>query len=256
MPAPPGPPPPSSAADALADGTRIGLLNPSAGVTIEHEWPRMLPAGVSMHVTRMALRNGTPEELARMEEAAVGAAGLLADARISVLCFGCTIGCVHRGPAGEDELVGRLALAAGRPVVTMARSAVAALAALGARRIAVANPYGAEVNGLLCRYLEAAGLEIAALHARPTVESWAITRIPPEDVAAIGRRAAAAAGRCDALFLSCGNLRTIEVIEPLERELGVPVVSSNQAMLWNALRASGRQHGISGFGLRGFMLPG
>jgi maleate isomerase len=218
---------------------RIGILNPSAGITIEHEWPRMLPDGVSAHVTRMMLVNGTVAELDAMRQAAPSGARMLLSARIGVLCYGCTIGCTYRGPQGEDALVAELARETGLPIVTMARAAVAALAALGARRIAMANPYGAEVNALLRAYLDAAGIAIVALETLTLIESWSITQVPPAEVVALGRRAARAAGHCDALFLSCGNLRTAEAIAPLEAELGLPVISSNQAMLWQALGVLG-----------------
>jgi maleate isomerase len=228
-----------SAPDTPGQHGRIGILNPSAGITIEHEWPRMLPEGVSAHVTRMMLVSGTVAELDRMTKAAPAGARMLLSSRIGVLCFGCTIGSVYRGPAGEAELVSTLRAETGLPVVTMARAATAALAALGARRIAMANPYGTEVNALLRAYLGAAGISVAALHTLTLVDSWSITQVSPTAVRELGRAAAREAAECEALFLSCGNLRTIEVIAPLEEELGIPVISSNQAMLWQALGALG-----------------
>ncbi|MCY4108296.1 MAG: hypothetical protein OXG11_04610, partial [Chloroflexi bacterium] len=50
------------------------------------------------------------------------------------------------------------------------------------------------------------------------------------------------------LFLSCTNLKTFEILEDLERKVGIPVVSSNSASLWAALRALEVDCAISGLG--------
>ncbi len=227
---------------------RIGAINPSTSVTFEHEWPRMLPRGVSFHVTRLLLERATPESLDRMVHEAPAAARLLRTSHVDALCYGCTIGSLHRGRAGEDALVAALREVVSVPVLTMARSTVEAMRSLGFRSIAVANPYTTEVNELVLRYLDESGFVVKRLVAEPVAESWGITDLSPADVGALALRAIREAGEIDGLFLSCGNMRTVDAIDSIERETGCPVVSSNQALLWSALQAIDVREPIRGFG--------
>jgi maleate isomerase len=130
----------------------------------------------------------------------------------------------------------------------MAASAAEALATLGAKRIAVANPYTAKINDLVQRYLQESGFEVAAIETLPTPESWDITKIKPNQVVNLAKAALRRGGSVDTLFLSCGNMRTIDVIDRIERETGCPTVSSNQALLWAALKATGVSEPVVGFG--------
>lgn len=227
---------------------RIGAINPSTSVTFEHEWARMLPRGTSFHVTRLLLERATPESLDRMVREAPTAARLLKTSHVDALCYGCTIGSLHRGRAGEDALIRALREVVPVPVLTMARSMVEAMKSLGFRSIAVANPYTPEVNELVLRYLEECGFVVTKVVAEPFADSWAITDLTPADVAMIARRAIREAGEIDGLLLSCGNMRTVDVIDAIENETGCPVVSSNQAMLWSALKAIDVREPIGAFG--------
>jgi maleate isomerase len=208
----------------------------------------MLPKGVSFHVTRLLLEHGTPEALDAMAGQAPAAAQLLKTSRVHAICYGCTIGSLYRGKSGERELAARLEDAASTPVVMMAASAAEALATLGAKRIAVANPYTAKINDLVQRYLQESGFEVAAIETLPTPESWDITKIKPNQVVNLAKAALRRGGSVDTLFLSCGNMRTIDVIDRIERETGCPTVSSNQALLWAALKATGVSEPVVGFG--------
>ena len=226
---------------------RLGVINPSAGITFDHEWARMLPKGVSFHVTRLLLERGTEEALDAMAQMAPEAAMLLKTSRVDALCYGCTIGSLYRGRSGEQELASRLAEASAAAVVMMADSAVEALRVLGARRVAVANPYKPEINRLVRNYLEEAGFEVTTIESMTIAESWDITKLTPQDVYDLAKRALAV-GTPDAIFLSCGNMRTIETIARIEQDFGIPTISSNQAMLWNALRKVGVKASLPGYG--------
>ncbi len=54
--------------------------------------------------------------------------------------------------------------------------------------------------------------------------------------------------RTQGIFISCTNFRTIEVIASLERELGVPVISSNTATFWYMMRKMGVKRRLEGLG--------
>lgn len=227
---------------------RIGTINPSTSITVEHEWPRMLPKGTTFHVTRLPVEGATPESLDRMAQEAPRAARLLSASRVDVLCYGCTVGSLHRGRAGEDALIAALEAVVTVPVLTMARSVVGAMTSLGIAKIAVASPYTPAVNALVVRYLEESGFVVKKVVAEPVGESWKIAELTPAEVGVIARRAVQEAGDIDGLFLSCGNMRSVDLIRVIEGETRCPVVSSNQAMLWAALKAIGVREPIQSFG--------
>jgi maleate isomerase len=73
-----------------------------------------------------------------------------------------------------------------------------------------------------------------------------MTAVPPAAIAAAAREVCDPAA--DLLFVSCTALRTSLVVAELEASLGKPVVASNTALLWHALRLIGNADPVSGFG--------
>jgi maleate isomerase len=164
------------------------------------------------------------------------AAETLAHAGVDALCYACTAGCFFRGPAFEADLARQLAAATGRPVVMMARSIVDAALHLGLGHVVVAAPYEQWVLDLLVTYLEASGLTV--LNARGLGhQANALGKYPPEKALELAEQAWRP--NADGLIISCGNFRTLEMLDAIEERFGKPVITSNQASAWNLLRASG-----------------
>ena len=93
-------------------------------------------------------------------------------------------------------------------------------------------------------FLQGSGFEVVTL-ANLGVVGMAIGAVPSEQVRELGKRAATT--EAGALFISCTALRTVEVLDSLEQDLGIPVVSAIQATMWHALRIAGieaRQEGL------------
>lgn len=135
------------------------------------------------------------------------------------------------------------------PTVSTSRAMVDALKALKLERVAVATPYTDELNLLERMFLEAYGFEVTAIRGLGLVRNVDIGATEGEAVVDLVR---SVVGGADGVFISCTNLPTVTFLEPLEEELGVPMVSSNQASMWAALRGRGFR-GIEGYGffLRG-----
>jgi maleate cis-trans isomerase len=227
---------------------RLGLITPSKGWTVEHEWPRLLPRGVSYLVTRIPLKATTPEELLKMGEHAIEGARLLASSNVNILCYGCTIETILKGLEYDKTLAEELQKVAGVPAKTMAGGVVDALRELNARKIAVVTPYVEEINRLEKTFFEKIGFEVVYEKGLGISETLEIGKISPSEVYRLGREALSKAPQADILFLSCGNLRTIEILSALETDTGKPVISSNQALLWSALRVAGVKEPIIGYG--------
>jgi len=211
---------------------------------MEPEFYRMAPAGVSTHTARMRLEKVTVESLMEMAEDAGRAAEGLATAEVDVIVYGCTTGSLVGGVEWEERLVQRIERETGTPTLSTSGAVVEALKALNVGSVAVATPYTDELNRLERAFLEAHGIEITAIRGLSLAKNVDIGRT---DGAAVEELVRAVAGGADAVFISCTNLPTIDLIEPLEAELLRPVVTSNQASLWAALRGCGLS-GLKGYG--------
>ncbi len=171
------------------------------------------------------------------------AAQLLAHAKVSVICYGCTAGGFIKGPQYDRDMGAQIETATGIPGATSASAITDALAALGATRISVATAYEPWLNAKTRQYLEAAGFTVLAIEGFGTQAHAAVT---PDRVAALAKKVDRP--DAEAVFIGCSNLRTLEIIETLEQDLGKPVVTSNQASMWRMLRLAGARHAAAGGG--------
>ncbi|MFB6083557.1 MAG: aspartate/glutamate racemase family protein [Halorientalis sp.] len=212
---------------------RLGLVVPSSNTTAEPEFRAMAPDGTTVHAARMPLEDVTVDGLDEMASGAERAAELLAHADIDALAYACTTGSLLHGPGFDAELESRLSEAAGAPAVATALSAKRALTAVDAETIAVVTPYAAELNDREREYLTGAGFEVAALDGRGLVDNTEIGDLTPEDARRQVEAAVPDDTSVDAVFVSCTNYRTVPALSDLEDTLGVPVISSNAATMWD-----------------------
>jgi maleate cis-trans isomerase len=232
--------------------TRIGVLVPSGNPTVEPELYRMAPPAVTLHFARLAsLGGGAPGEADGMERRTLSyldtlpaALPALADVRPAAVVLAHTGLSYLVGYAQEPPLLDRLAAMAGAPATTAARAILEAMAHLGARRIALGTPYPEVIAAAGRRYWTAAGLEVVAHRGLEGVVS--IYDETEARARELGRAVDAPAA--DAVLLSGTGLPTAGMVEALERELGKPVVTSQSAALWWALRAARVAERPRGFG--------
>jgi maleate isomerase len=224
---------------------RIGMLLPSSNRVAEPEIPAMLPDGVSLHTTRLKLAGGGREALLAMTEKVEEGAALLADAGADLIAFHCTAVSTF-DPSMEGNLKRRIEAVTKRPATATSEALVAAFRALGARRIVLVSPYARDVNEREVAFfahhqiavLRETGLDLSGGEAYAQIEPGAWYRL------ALANRH----DEAEAYFLSCTTIRATPVIAALERDLGKPVVTSNQALAWHALRTGGVRDKMHGFG--------
>ena len=125
-----------------------------------------------------------------------------------------------------------------RAVTDPLTAAVAALGALGVGSVGIVSPYVASVAGPIRAAFEAAGFDVPATLSFGEEVEARVARIDPASIRDAALEVGAAGG-VEAVFLSCTNLRTLDIIEDLERPLRLPVISSNQALAWHMARVSG-----------------
>jgi len=218
---------------------RVGLVVPSSNTTAEPEFRAHLPDSVTVHGARMALESVTVGELDAMSDDAARAAELLGHADVDAVAYACTTGSLLHGPGFDAELEERLAEAASVPAVATARSVVRALEALDADRIAVVTPYTSDLDAKEQEFLEAAGFEVASIDGRGLAANTAIGELTPDDASQQVLTAVGGVEDLDAVFVSCTNYRSLAAVDGLEAKLGVPVITSNGATLWDLCGAAG-----------------
>ena len=222
---------------------RLGYVVPSWNTVIEYETMRMAPPGVSVHFSRIAHTSDSREALAYMSEEFPNQLELLMHAKLDAVCYGCTGASFLSGREADIQLTRTCQESVGRPVVSMAGALAQAAQHLGLSRVAVAAPYEAWLLDRLVSYLEEAGLSVT--NAVGLGQQANVLHTPAMAIDLARRTWTAPA---DGLILSCGNFRTLEVLPDIEAELGRPVLTSNQAALWNMLTATGWTGSIAGAG--------
>ena len=225
---------------------RAGLIIPSSNRMVEQEVVGRFPDGVQAHVTRLRMtgphRGPIAQLIPRLEEAAAA----LVDAKCDVVAFHCTANSMAEGLDGDRKIAATLAQATGRKVTTTASATLAALRTLGARRIVLVSPYRRAAHQHEIDFLSEAGFEIVAERNLDMRASDDYCTAPPalwRDLLT-GMRD----DRADAYFASCANICAIDVVDELERTLGRPVLTSNQVVLWQALRLAGIDDPVPGIG--------
>lgn len=213
----------------------------------------MAPAGVSFHFARLDVGDDAraPGAAAGMDERArAHITGLDVPARSLASLSPAVVVLAHTGSsyvngfANEPALIERLAALVKTSAVTAASAIRAALHHLGVKRLALGTPYPASMSAHGQAYWRAAGFEIVGYQRLEGVSN--IYDESEERAYTLARQADASSA--DAILLSGTGLPTVGVLERLESDLGKPVISSNQAMLWQALRVAGVRDAVGGFG--------
>jgi len=217
----------------------FGLVVLQTDETIEHDFRRLLPVDdVALYASRVPSgMDVTRETLGEMERT-IPAAVALFPPWLSFDCigYGCTSGTSVIGPQRIGELVhgGAQTRAVTEPVSAL----VAACAHLGVARLAFLSPYVEEVSQTLRTVLLAKGVETPVFGSFNEAEEEKVARLSGPSIVDAAM-VLGAAEACDAVFLSCTNLRTLDVIGSLEERLGKPVLSSNQVLAWHMMQQAG-----------------
>ncbi len=225
---------------------KLGFILMSTDLAAEADFFDMAPRDVAVHITRLKTDDYTTNEtLARhIDFMADAAARIQPDVEPDVISYSCTSGSIV---IGEQAVMAEIRRGApwAQPM-TLVTGVVDALRELDARRIVVGTPYLDEINTSEAKFLHDKGfdiLDIQGLNLETGIEFGTVTPAFWERFALDIDQADA-----DAIFLSCGGIRALEVVEEIEAAAGKPVVTSNQAQMWSCLRRAGIDDRIDGFG--------
>jgi len=225
---------------------RIGYSSPPAVTeTFPYEFYRLVPEGVTLALTTLNIVHMTEDELQEGARINTEAARLLGKAGADVVVLGGVPLNLALGLDRLESLMAELAADLGVPVTSSLTSQIAALRAVGARRIGVATPF--RDHDIYSGYLRHYGFEMAALEgADRTVLDLAAAG--PDQASALARRLVEGGAGIDTLYYPAPHWGIIDIIDPLERDYGLSVVTSVQAIVWNALRLAGVGDPVPGYG--------
>ena len=221
----------------VAAGARLWLVVLATDETLEYE-SRQVVAGRDVQLLHARIPSKvdvTPETLAEMELALPATAGLLPTG-LDAIGYACTSGATVIGPEAVERAV--QTVQPGVPVTNPISAVKAALNALAARKIAMVTPYVSAVTAPMRALLSRDGIDVLSEVSFAEGDDRKVARIDPASTRAAMLDAARAEG-VEAVFASCTNLQTFVVIEEVEAALDLPVVTSNQALIWHMLRLSG-----------------
>ena len=229
---------------------KIGTIFPSETVVIEPEFAAMAPEGVSVHSARVDLVDFSLDGLSEMmDDARIETAARMLGQRTptDVVTFTGTSATFMRGIGYDKAVIQRMEAVMNKvPASTTSTAVLRALKASGAKQISFVGPYNEEVTELGANFFRSHGFEVAGAHGMGLTDNLALNDVTLEQVYDYTKSVVNPG--VDTLFISCTGLRTIGVIEDLESELGIPVVTSNQATFWDALHIARVNAARPGFG--------
>lgn len=218
----------------------IGIMPPQANPNVEPEMAAMFPPQVSMLTARLTSkldnsRDRLIDYIERLDELVGGYEVCTPD----VIGFACTGSSYLVGPARESELIDRAAKARGCPVLAVAQCVHRALVAMKVKRVALLSPYPEWLSKAGIAYWQARGVEIVGFHMAPvdlydTRKIYTLRSSRVLEVARLVKRDGA-----DAFLMTGTGAPTLRIIPTLERETGIPVLSSNLCLGWALLREVG-----------------
>jgi len=226
---------------------RIGLLVPANNSVIEPEIGRALPEGVCLYATRMLARGDLTEAaIHAMEPQADRGVDELMATGVDLFAFADMVTTFVMPREWSERRTRQIAERTGRHCITAAGALWAALGVLGRRALSIATPYPRRLHELVAPLFRDLGFAVVSHGTADILAMADVPRTPPQEVYRLAR--SICRPDTEILVILATDFRSFEVIDALERDTGRPVVSTNQALLWHALRTLGVAERIPGLG--------
>ena len=229
---------------------RIGYCSPPFVTEVfAYEFYRIVPDGVTLLITTLEVGNQyTAQAFSGSHERSLAAARAMGEAGANVVILGGNPVNQRLGMENLPRICDELAAEIGAPVIASALAQRDALEVLGARKVATVHMSGPDHEERTHRQIRAMGFEsvgVCSPEAHPLLH---LGKIPETAALELAREAHRRWPEADCIHFANAHWPTAFAIEPVERELGVTVMASGQAVIWKALRTAGIDDRIEGFG--------
>jgi maleate isomerase len=227
---------------------RIGYASPPLMTEVfAYEFYQIVPAGVTLVLTTLGIVERDQAEVDRAYEASMRAAHEMAAAGVDIVVLGGVPINLSRGPDNAQAVIRALEAELKVKVSTSLSAQENAARTLGCRKVVIAQPYDASQNARQSGYAEGFGCEVLGAAGWGSIIPR-FGQIPRDAALSMGRALIRQYPQADSILFSSPHWPTMEAIEPLERELGINVMTALQATAWDALRRVGVIDRIEGYG--------
>jgi maleate cis-trans isomerase len=227
---------------------RIGYTSPPLTTEVfPYEFYKIVPEGVTLVLTTLAITVRSEEEIAQSYDMTMKAVREMAASKVDSIVLGGVPINMSKGAANAEAMIRDLEAELGVPVATSASAQAKAVAKLGIKKLVLAHPYAARDTERIDQYSVKFGCEVlgSAAWGAPFNQ---IGRVPRDGALELGRRLMKQHPDADTIMFPSPHWPVIEAIEPLEREFGITVLASINAILWEGLRRAGIKDSIKGYG--------
>jgi len=225
----------------------LGLIFP-VDRPVPEEGLAMYPSGLRWAISHLDLQTMTPDGYDAVIKDIPAAARKLKDAGARAIVLMGTSLTFYKGAEFNRQLTDTVAQASGLPATTMSTAVIEGLRAVNAKRLAVATAYNDEVNARLRAFLSESGFEVLTLKGLGIEAVAGVNDVTQDQLLNFSADVHKAAPESDAMLVSCGGFRTLEIIAPLEERTKVPAVSSTPIALWAGARLVGLSGRAPGYG--------
>lgn len=226
----------------------LGMIFPPANTPVPPEAHLMYPSGVRFLATGVGLERMTPEGYDKVVDRIVPAAQQLAAQGANAIDVMGTSLTFYKGAAFNQQLKESITKATGLPSTTMSTAIVEGLKAVGGRRLAVATAYNEEVSDRLKVFLQESDFEVLVVKGMGIERFQDRAPVTQDELLQFSAGVWESAPKADAILVSCGALKTLDLLVPLEQRCKVPVVSSLPDALWAGVRLLGLSGRAPGYG--------
>lgn len=235
-------------ASAVATDPALGMIFPPANTPVPPEAQRMYPSGVRFLALGVGLERMTPAGYDQVVDRIVPRAEQLRSEGANAICVMGTSLTFYKGAPFNQQLQERIFEATHLPATTMSTAIIEGLQAVGGHRLAVATAYNEEVNQRLESFLQESGFEVLRIKGLGIERFEDRPPVTQNELLDFTMSVWKEARDADAILISCGALKTLEILAPLEQRSGVPVVSSLPHALWAGVRLLGFSGRVPGYG--------
>ena len=217
-------------------GAKIGVLVPFTNVNLEPDMQLLCPEGCTVHFERLG--GYDVDKIPGAEQmSGLGSSNLddtlrlISGVRPKAILYGCTSATLTHGVEFDRSLADSIAKTCGSISITAAGALVNALTTLGATQIGFSSPYIGEVNRLAIEFLASENIKtVSQFEIEAELDNYGQGELKPEEVFELAIKADQP--DVEAIVLSCTDMRSVEAIADIEQATGKPVVTSNQAMIF------------------------
>jgi maleate isomerase len=226
-------------------GTVRPTNRPEAGQEIDLD--TLIPAKIKFLSSTMNFTQGTAEEFSTSMPGYEAKAAEFARMGANLVRPSGAPPFMLLGYQKEQELISSWEKKYGVQMFTSGQNHVKALRTLGMKKFVGATYFPEKMNNIFARYFTDAGFKVLAMEGVDSLFAD-VPRVPPEKILAFMKSIAAKHKDADGIYMLGSAWKTLEIIDPLEKDTGLTVVHAGPARCWGTQLCLGLRHPIKGYG--------